>query len=65
MPFLMQGQEMLGIRSSNYAGLQGLGINPSSMIDSRLKWDINIITVGVSLENDYLFIPRKKLNFLV
>jgi outer membrane protein OmpA-like peptidoglycan-associated protein len=63
MPFLMQGQEMLGIRSSNYAGLQGLGINPSSMIYSRLKWDINIITVGVSLENDYLFIPRKKLNF--
>ncbi len=56
-------QEMLGLRSSNFAGLQGLGINPSSMIDSRLKWDINVITAGVSIENDYLFIPKKNLNF--
>lgn len=56
-------QEMLGLRSSNFAGLQGLGINPSSMIDSRLKWDINILTVNVSLENDYLYIPKNKLQF--
>ncbi len=59
----VQAQEMLGLRSSNYAGLQGLGINPSSMIDSRLKWDINMVTVGLSFENDYLFIPKKNLKF--
>ena len=57
-------QDMLGIRSSNYAGINGLGINPSSIIDSRVSVDINIVTVGVTLENNYLFIPDTKLNFL-
>ncbi len=59
----VSAQEMLGLRSSNYAGIQSIGINPSLMVDSRLKWDINILTVGASLENDYLFIPKNKLDF--
>jgi outer membrane protein OmpA-like peptidoglycan-associated protein len=57
-------QEMLGIRPSNYAGLHGLGINPSNIIDSRLKTDINILSGGFTLENDYLFIPKKKLRLV-
>lgn len=57
-------QDMLGIRSSNYAGLNGIGLNPSSAIDNRLKLDINIASAGVTLENDFLFIQKKDLNFL-
>ena len=55
-------QDMLGIRSSNYSGLQGLGVNPSSIVDSRLKIDINIVSAGLTLENDFLFINKKDLN---
>ncbi len=57
-------QDMLGIRHSNYAGLNGLGLNPSSIIDSRLKLDINIISVGTTLENNFLYIPESELKFM-
>jgi outer membrane protein OmpA-like peptidoglycan-associated protein len=60
---LGKAQDMLGIRNSNWAGLQGLTLNPSSMVDSRLKWDINMISAGLSFENDYLYIPRQRLQF--
>lgn len=56
-------QEMLGMRNSNYAGIQSIGINPSLMVDNRLKWDINLLSGGVSIENDYLYIPKSKLDF--
>jgi hypothetical protein len=39
-------QDMLGIRSSNYSGLQGLGINPASIHTSRLDLDINLFSIG-------------------
>jgi outer membrane protein OmpA-like peptidoglycan-associated protein len=57
-------QEMLGLRNSNFAGIHGIGLNPASMVDSRLKWDVNLFSAGVSFENDYLFIPKSKLDFL-
>ncbi len=56
-------QEMFGVRGSNYAGIQGLGINPASMINSRLDIDINLITMGVTVENDFLYLPDDELKF--
>lgn len=61
---ICSGQDMLGIRHSNYAGLNGLGLNPSSIIDSRVKLDINIISAGVTMENDFLYIPKDDLKFI-
>lgn len=60
----VSAQEMLGIRNSNYAGLTGLGLNPSSIADSRLRVDISLLNFGITFENDYLFIPEKNLSFL-
>jgi len=56
-------QDMLGIRNSNYAGLQGLGINPALINNSRLDIDINLIGVGATIENDFLYLPKKELKF--
>ncbi|MBK6643971.1 MAG: hypothetical protein IPG39_23475 [Bacteroidetes bacterium] len=56
-------QDMLGIRGSNYSGLQGLGINPASIHTSRLDIDINLFTIGVTAENDFIYIPKDKLKF--
>src|SRR5829696_2963307 len=56
-------QEMLGIANSNYAGISGMHLNPSTIVDSRLKFDLNLISVGVSFDNDYLYIPKKDLKF--
>jgi hypothetical protein len=57
-PFLYC-QEMLGFSNSNYAGTNGVIMNPASMSHSRLRWDINLITLDFFAQNDYAYIPRK------
>lgn len=58
------GQQDLGIRNSNYAGIQGALLNPSSIADSKLKWDVNILSVGEVFDNNFLYAPKSSLNFL-
>lgn len=60
----LQAQDMLGIRNSNYAGVTGLDLNPASIVDSRFKFDLNLLTIGVSLDNNYLYIPKDSLKFV-
>jgi hypothetical protein len=56
-------QQNLGIRSSNYAGIQGSLLNPSSIADSKLKWDLNVLSVGEVFDNTFLFAPKSALSF--
>ena len=60
----LSGQQNLGIRNSNYAGIQGALLNPSSIADSKLKWDVNIISVDEVFDNTFLFAPKSSLSFL-
>ena len=60
----LQAQDMMGIRNSNYAGLTGLDLNPASIVDSRVKLDVNLLTIGLSLDNNYLYIPKDSLKFM-
>src|SRR5882724_10116837 len=55
------GQQNLGIRNSNYAGIQGALLNPSSIADSKLKWDINVLSAGEVFENTFLYAPKSAL----
>ncbi|HEX4373658.1 MAG TPA: DUF5723 family protein [Puia sp.] len=64
MGISMRAQQNLGIRNSNYAGIQGALLNPSSIADSKLKWDINIISVDEVFDNTFLFAPKNSLSFL-
>lgn len=65
MLFLMKShaQEMLGIANSNYAGTTGLMLNPSNFVENRLNLDINLLSFGVSLDQDFLYIPKDSLKF--
>src|SRR5450631_906060 len=54
----MYAQQNLGIRNGNYAGIQGALLNPGSIADSKLKWDLNILSAGVVFENTFLYIPK-------
>lgn len=63
LTYASNAQEMLGIANSNYAGTNGLSLNPSSMVDSRLELDVNIGTLGISADNDYLYMSKDSLNF--
>jgi len=54
-------QQNLGIRNSNYAGIQGALLNPSSIAGSKLKWDVNILSGDMVFDNTYLYIPKNLL----
>src|SRR5450755_2781068 len=56
-------QQDLGIRNSNYAGIQGALLNPSSIADSKLKWDVNVWSVGEVFDNSFLYAPKNSLSF--
>ena len=56
------GQQDLGVRNSNYAGIQSVGLNPSTIADSKLKWDINMFSVSTVYDNTFLYIPRDSLH---
>jgi hypothetical protein len=59
---LIYAQQNLGIRNSNYAGIQGVYLNPSSIADSKLKWDINVFSTNTVFDNTFLFIPKDSLH---
>jgi hypothetical protein len=58
------GQQQLGIQNSNYSGIQGSLLNPSSIADSKLKFDVNFFSWDVTFANDFLYAPKSALNFL-
>ena len=52
-------QDMLGIVNSNFAGSNGISINPSSIANDKLKMDINILTVNAFVQNNYFYLPKR------
>jgi hypothetical protein len=59
----VHAQEYLGIINSNYAGILGASLNPSSFVDSKLVFDVNLVSGGTSLDNTFLYIPKDDLTF--
>lgn len=53
-----QAQNFLGINTGNYAGVTGVMIQPASIVDSRYKFDINLISSGINYSNNYFLIKR-------
>ena len=49
-------QDFAGLRTSNYAGVSGIDLNPASIADSRYNLDINVFGGSFSLYNNYLAI---------
>lgn len=54
-------QNQQGLQVSNYSGTTGLGYNPSSFQASPLKWDFTILSGGVFVETDYIFLKNTSL----
>jgi len=57
-------QEELGIRNSNYAGIQGSLLNPSAIAGSKLEWDVNLLSANVDFANNFLYAPKSAVPFL-
>jgi hypothetical protein len=54
-----EAQEMLGIITSNYAGSNGIYLNPCSINTSKLYLDVNVVTSDIFFENNYAFIHKQ------
>ena len=59
--FGAQAQEMLGIANSNFAGSMGMGLNPASMLLMPYRWEANLISGDIFLENNYVRYPKSRL----
>src|SRR6187402_593194 len=46
-------QSYMGYIPDNYAGIQGVLFNPASIVDSRFKTDINLLSTSSSFNNDF------------
>jgi hypothetical protein len=53
----------LGIAGSNFAGSQSMMINPSNIVNSKLYMDINILSMNISFQNNYIYIPASDYSF--
>jgi hypothetical protein len=50
---------MLGVINSNYSGVYGIGLNPASMINSKLYLDFNLLGGGLSFDNSFFYLLRE------
>ncbi|MCF8234969.1 MAG: DUF5723 family protein [Bacteroidales bacterium] len=52
-------QEQLGLVTGNYAGINGLTLNPSSGMTSKLYLDVNIASANVFSQNNFLYMRKE------
>lgn len=60
---ISNAQEFLGIRQSNYSGVMGLDLNPSSIADNRMKFDAVLFGASVSGYNNHAYFNPRKMPF--
>lgn len=60
---LAKPQEMLGLTGSNYSGLNALMLNPASMVNSREYCEVNLLTAGISLDNNDIYLKKDEYRF--
>lgn len=54
-------QEEIGLRISNYSGVYGSQLNPSSFQSGKFKWDISLLGGGFFVHNDYQYVENTNL----
>lgn len=52
----LKGQNYMGFNSSNYAGINGIFLQPASIADSRYKFDFNFVGMDYTIANNYYYI---------
>ena len=51
-------QESMGIANSNYAGTQGVHINPANIVDSKIWLDVHLVGASAYVYNNYFYFPQ-------
>jgi outer membrane protein OmpA-like peptidoglycan-associated protein len=63
--FLQAQQPFSGFRSGNYSGVNGVFYNPASIVDSRYRWDVNLVSTHVAVGNNFASFQLRKLPSLL
>jgi hypothetical protein len=57
-------QEKSGIGFSNYSGINSVFLNPSFTSNSKLFADLNVVSGGVFIDNNFVFIHKEDYSFM-
>jgi outer membrane protein OmpA-like peptidoglycan-associated protein len=60
--YFVNAQDFTGFNQSNYAGVTGVYLQPASIVDSRMKFDMNLVGVNLGFYNNYIGIRREAFN---
>lgn len=56
--YFAQSQDFVGFNQSNYAGVTGIYQQPASIVDGRMKFDMNLVGINVAAYNNYIGVDR-------
>ncbi|MBS1634281.1 MAG: OmpA family protein [Bacteroidetes bacterium] len=59
--FSSKAQDFTGFNQSNYAGVTGIYQQPASIVDGRMKFDMNLIGINIGAYNNYVGLKREAL----
>jgi hypothetical protein len=59
----VNAQEMNGFVHSNYAGITGIQLNPTSIVNSKLYFDANLIGLHVNVDNNAIYLGKESYQF--
>src|SRR5690242_4313789 len=51
-------QENWGASNSNFAGIMGLGLNPSSIVDAPYSSELGILSLDIFASNNYVYLKK-------
>ncbi len=54
----VQAQNQLGLRTSNYSGVNAILLNPSSFHSAPLRWDVNLVSAGAFAYNQFIYLQN-------
>lgn len=57
--FVVKSQDFTGFSQSNYAGVSGIYSQPASIVDGRMKFDMNLIGFNLGAYNNYIGVKRE------
>ena len=57
-------QEQLGLRLSNYAGINSTVLNPAYHSTTPFNWDVNIVEGAVHFTNNYAYLSQTNVPYL-
>ena len=58
-------QDYLGFANSAFAGVNGIDVNPASIVNSPRKWDVTIIGINVAVANNFIGLNKDGRKFLL